>query len=86
MPDGGIIQGERYGHLIAISIYSVDHKSVVKWECKCDCGNIVIVRSHNLKTGNTKSCGCMKIYARRMKRARLDALWIDKFRVLKYKK
>lgn len=26
--------------------------------CKCTCGNIVKVRTSNLKSGNTLSCGC----------------------------
>ena len=26
--------------------------------CKCDCGNLVDVRTSNLKSGNTVSCGC----------------------------
>lgn len=30
-----------------------------KWECKCDCGNIVIVGTQKLNNGNTKSCGCL---------------------------
>ena len=30
------------------------------WKCKCDCGNIVYVRSNNLISGNTQSCGCGK--------------------------
>lgn len=29
--------------------------------CKCDCGNITTVRLDQLKTGNTKSCGCLKL-------------------------
>lgn len=29
------------------------------WECKCDCGTIKIIRIAALKTGNTKSCGCL---------------------------
>lgn len=32
-----------------------------KWECKCECGNNTIVTSGNLKSGNTKSCGCNNI-------------------------
>ncbi len=28
------------------------------WLCKCSCGNESIVLHENLKTGNTKSCGC----------------------------
>lgn len=29
-----------------------------KWQCLCECGNIVLVQTDNLKNGNTKSCGC----------------------------
>lgn len=28
------------------------------WVCSCSCGNICTVTAHNLKSGNTKSCGC----------------------------
>lgn len=30
----------------------------VYWECKCECGNIVNIRSDQLIRGITKSCGC----------------------------
>lgn len=29
------------------------------YKCKCDCGNETIVSARNLRTGNTKSCGCL---------------------------
>lgn len=29
-----------------------------KWQCLCECGNIVLVQTDNLTSGNTKSCGC----------------------------
>jgi hypothetical protein len=29
------------------------------WLCRCTCGNTIIVNSSNLKSGNTKSCGCL---------------------------
>ena len=28
--------------------------------CKCDCGNEKIISGHCLRTGNTKSCGCLQ--------------------------
>jgi hypothetical protein len=30
------------------------------WECQCSCGTKRVLYSHNLKTGNTQSCGCQK--------------------------
>lgn len=30
------------------------------WECRCDCGNVCKVNSRDLKSGNTKSCGCIQ--------------------------
>ena len=35
-------------------------KTAVMWRCKCDCGNECSVSTPNLKSGNTKSCGCIK--------------------------
>lgn len=31
------------------------------WLCRCSCGKEVIVCSGNLKSGQTKSCGCLKL-------------------------
>lgn len=31
-----------------------------KWLCKCDCGNEAIINSRKMRTGHTKSCGCLK--------------------------
>jgi hypothetical protein len=29
------------------------------WECLCDCGKTAIVQGRSLKSGNTRSCGCL---------------------------
>ena len=34
------------------------HRS--RWKCICECGNECIVDGDALRTGNTKSCGCLK--------------------------
>lgn len=34
--------------------------NVIRWLCQCDCGNITLVTTHGLKSGGTKSCGCLQ--------------------------
>lgn len=33
------------------------------WFCICSCGRFLFVTAHQLSSGNTKSCGCLKRYA-----------------------
>lgn len=44
----------KFGRLTAIRYLG---KS--KWECSCECGNTYVATASNLKTGKTKSCGCL---------------------------
>jgi len=30
------------------------------WLCKCDCGEYVFVAESDLKSGDTRSCGCLR--------------------------
>lgn len=54
--------GERFSKLIVINL---DHtklfngKKSFYWKCQCDCGNICIVQSSNLRAKHVKSCGCL---------------------------
>lgn len=50
--------GDRYGKLIVIDKLK-DEKD--KYNCLCDCGNRVVKNGRNLRNGNTKSCGCLRI-------------------------
>lgn len=50
------IAGQKFNMLTAIKIAS---HSPLKWECRCDCGNICCVRAGNLMHGKQKSCGCL---------------------------
>lgn len=36
-----------------------DKHDKIMYKCECDCGNIVIVNGNNLRSGNSKSCGCV---------------------------
>jgi hypothetical protein len=47
--------------LTVISYAGVDKQRQSLWHCRCECGNEVVVRTGNLKNGNTKSCGCLRV-------------------------
>lgn len=38
----------------------MDARREALWLCQCECGNTTIVQGGNLRSGNTKSCGCIK--------------------------
>lgn len=59
------LSGQRYGNLTVVSEAGRDAYQRYKWRCKCDCGNETIVSSNNLRTGTSKSCGCLKSIPRR---------------------
>ena len=51
--------GKKYGKL---TVLKLDEKRSGKrkyYICQCDCGNLKSVRDDCLKSGNTKSCGCL---------------------------
>lgn len=56
------LTGQRFGRLVVLSV--VDSKAganiPTKWLCQCDCGNLTEVQGCNLKSGVTKSCGCIQ--------------------------
>lgn len=52
------LSGQRFGKLVAKRyVKAIDGGSC--WECLCDCGNIVDVSTTHLRSGHTKSCGCL---------------------------
>lgn len=55
--------GQKFGNLTVIeeapNYSTVSGKEITQWKCKCDCGNVLFVKSHSLKSGRTKSCGCI---------------------------
>ena len=49
------ITGKVFGRL-TVTEYNGDGE----WLCQCECGNKVSVKTYNLNSGNTKSCGCLQ--------------------------
>ena len=59
-----IKEGMRYGRLTVVADLD-NFAGYHKWKCRCDCGKIIAVQESHLKTGHTKSCGCLRDEIRR---------------------
>ena len=54
------LTGQPFGRLIVIREYGRSKNRQVTWLCRCDCGGEVVVTSDHLRSGHTKSCGCLQ--------------------------
>ena len=60
------LTGQTINRLVVIREYGRTKGGKVTWLCRClgkngdDCGNEVVVRGDYLRSGNTKSCGCLQ--------------------------
>ena len=57
------LTGNIYGRLLVLyrseDKYSPSGQKRIYWHCKCECGNEKDILGSALKSGNTKSCGCL---------------------------
>ena len=60
MPKFKDLTGRRFGMLVVSKYSDSDKNGNALWECLCDCGRLSIVSAKDLKSGNTKSCGCYR--------------------------
>jgi hypothetical protein len=57
--------------------------------CKCECGNTITTTANSLKSGHTKSCGCLqkeRVATHNKSRTRLYKVWMDMRSRCAYKK
>lgn len=58
------LTGQRFGRLEVIKFDGYGQKKngsrFRNWLCKCDCGNYKVIKTEYLKSGETKSCGCLQ--------------------------
>ena len=55
------LTGRRFCRLLVISRDPSKGGKPPYWLCQCDCGNQKIISGKSLKSGNTRSCGCLMI-------------------------
>lgn len=62
------MKGLRFGRLLVEDFGHLTDKGLAYWRCLCDCGAVKVVNGYRLRSGGTRSCGCL---AREMSSARL---------------
>ena len=69
------IKGRRFGSLVALKRIGSDKMGHSLWECKCDCGKLIVNLSNRLLTGNSSTCGCRNGHG--MRYTRIYRTWIN---------
>jgi hypothetical protein len=65
---------QKFGRLLVLAEAApVGVRKRPAWLCQCDCGNQKIVKSEELKNGDTKSCGCLNQEKRKERAHKLYA-------------
>lgn len=55
-----ILSGQKFGRWTILDEYIITHRGERKWLCRCDCGTERHVLERSLKSGGSKSCGCLR--------------------------
>lgn len=56
--------GEKFTRLTVVGFSHKDSNHRKWWKCVCDCGKEKVLHTGNLRSGNTRSCGCLAKEAR----------------------
>lgn len=62
------LTGDRYGITTVIEYWGRVWTNHHAWLCRCDCGNEHLAGGNHLRTGVTKSCGCLHSGGRAVER------------------
>lgn len=55
-----IKSGDRFGRLVIVHELS-GFRNPRRFQCACDCGNLISASLNHLRDGHTKSCGCLRV-------------------------
>ena len=50
---------QQFGRLLVVKAAPNDKWNKAQWYCQCSCGRVLVVLSRRLRSGVTKSCGCI---------------------------
>ena len=74
--------GTKFGKLTVIKLDHIDKHCY--YQCKCECGNTKVVQGPALKSGNVKSCGCLKKKTKFLKKRLCPGEKFGKLTVIKF--
>jgi len=77
--------GDKYNRLTVESYSHTDSHPRRYFNCVCECGGRVVTHTNSLRTGNTKSCGCLSRERKAATRLPNDRAVINQI-ILQYKR
>lgn len=61
------VTGQKYNSLTPLKLIGVDEWRGALYECQCDCGNMTVASTSELRSGAKKTCGCSRNKPRKPK-------------------
>lgn len=69
------LTGKWFGKIEVLNRAPREQGGRPKWVCRCGCGKIFIAQARYLKSGKTKSCGCLKSQRHPAQGMRIREMW-----------
>lgn len=60
MPRKQNLVGQTFGRLHVVAPAEASASGFTRWLCRCECGSKVMTYTNGLRSGHTKSCGCLQ--------------------------
>lgn len=55
------LTGQKFSRLTVVRLEGKNASNQRKWLCRCECGKEKTVMQQHLRSGNTQSCGCLRV-------------------------
>lgn len=69
------LTGEKHNMLTVLERIGSNKYGEPLWSCRCDCGNMSNIVASHIRSGHTKSCGCLGTKTHGMTKTRIYTVW-----------
>ena len=63
------LTGQRHGRLTVLNRTENGNRGQTRWLCRCDCGGEKTIQADHIRSGHTRSCGCLRREVTRKRRS-----------------